>query len=72
MKYDIFKHGIGTRVRNFKTNKTGFVKDIKETFYEWIEPYVLYDGEQNAVRSSAEDLVLELGEHYVRDSTSEI
>lgn len=72
MKYDIFKHGKGVRVRNFKTNRVGLVQDIRETFYEYIEPFVLYDGEKTAIRASADDLVLTIGDHHVRDNPAEI
>lgn len=40
MKYDIFKHGPGTKVYHVPTGRVGIVKEIHETAYEWIEPFV--------------------------------
>lgn len=60
MKYDIREHGIGVRVWNYKTNKHGVVKDIRETFYEWIDPFVLYDGEAEIIRADADDLEIKI------------
>lgn len=42
MKYDIFRHGIGTKILNIKTGESGIVSEIRETGHEWIEPFVDY------------------------------
>lgn len=42
MKYRMLEHGLGVTVYNIKTNKIGIVKLIKETYHEYIEPFVDY------------------------------
>lgn len=59
--YDVFKHGIGTRVVELSTGRRGTVKDIRETAPEWIEPFIQWDDEQEISRARwklllAEDL----------------
>lgn len=51
--YDIFKHGIGSRIFNKNTNRYGIISDIKETSNEYIEPFVLYDTEIKATKEDA-------------------
>lgn len=53
MIYDIRKHGIGTMVYDFKNDRYGIVKDIRETTYEYIEPFVDFgDGKLERVCES--------------------
>lgn len=56
MKYDMWKHGIDVRVYDSKRNLYGTVKDIRETAYEWIEPFVLFDGEDQVMITNPDDL----------------
>lgn len=56
MKYDIFKHGIGTKILNIKTGQVGIVEDIRETFHEYIEPFVRYEGNKELVRENKYDM----------------
>ena len=57
-KYDLWEHGIGTKVFNIKTRKFGTVVDIKEIGFEWIEPFVRYEGSEDLVKERPDDLVL--------------
>jgi hypothetical protein len=58
--YDIFKHNKpNQRVVDPKTGRHGVVKEIRETAYEWIEPFVLWDGETELKKHSAFGLELE-------------
>lgn len=40
---DIFKVKIGQRVYDTFTNRYGRISDIKETAFEWIEPFIKWD-----------------------------
>lgn len=46
---DVFKLKIGDKVYDHASKKFGKVSTIKETAYEWIEAFVLLDGEEKAV-----------------------
>lgn len=43
MKYDIFNHPAGTRVRDTRTGKSGVIVAVVTTGYEWIEPKIQWD-----------------------------
>lgn len=57
--YDIFKDGAGTRVLNTRTGKRGVVVEIRETAWEYIEPFVKYDGSDKVESASTLNLVVE-------------
>jgi hypothetical protein len=57
-KYDMWKHGVDVRVYDLRRLMFGTVKDIKETDPEWIEPFVLFDGETEVKLTNPSDLVL--------------
>ena len=39
-QYNIFKNGTGTLVYEISTGRRGIVREIRETSFEWIEPFV--------------------------------
>jgi hypothetical protein len=43
IRYDIFMHGIGSRVKDPVTGRKGLVVDIVEPSADWIEPVVQWD-----------------------------
>lgn len=58
--YDIRTHGIGARVMETGSKaRHGLVVDIQETSFEWIDPFVLWDGEAKPERANAFLLNLE-------------
>ena len=57
--YDIFKDGAGTRVLNIRTGQRGVVTEVRETAYEYIEPFVKYDGSDKVELESTLNLVVE-------------
>lgn len=61
MKYDIFKHGIGTLVYDFKNDRYGTVKEIRETTYEYIEPFIDF-GDGKLTRMEPFNLLVVIGE----------
>ncbi len=48
----IFEMKVGMRVYDSFNNKYGRVSDIKETHYEWIEPFVLWDDSEQSEKLS--------------------
>ena len=57
--YNIFKDGVGQRVLNTRTGKRGIVVEIRETAWEYIEPFVKYDGSDKVELESTLNLVVE-------------
>lgn len=52
IRYDIFAHGIGTRVKDPVSARKGIVMDIVESSPEWIDPVVKWDDEIEDVEPS--------------------
>lgn len=59
--YDMHKHGSGVQVYDVSAGIFGTVKQIKETAPDWIEPFVLFEGEKKARKCEANFLIM-LGE----------
>jgi hypothetical protein len=57
-KYDIFNDGVGARVLNTETGKRGTVTEIKETAWEYIEPFVKYDDADEPKKEMTWNLVV--------------
>lgn len=50
-RYDVRVHGIGVRVTELNSGRTGVVESVRETAAEWIEPIVRWDdGELSRAR----------------------
>lgn len=52
IRYDVFEHGIGARVKDPVSNRRGVVMDIIETSPEWIDPVVKWGDEVDDVEPS--------------------
>ena len=58
MKYNLWKHGSNIKVYDTKRKKYGVVTKIKETAPEWIEPFVLFEGEETIMVTNPNDLLV--------------
>lgn len=52
IRYDVFIHGIGSRVKDPVSARRGVVTDIVESSPEWIDPVVKWDDEIEDVEPS--------------------
>ena len=57
--YNIFTDRVGVRILNTRTGKRGVVVEIKETAFEYIEPFVLYDDSSEVKSETTLNLVVE-------------
>lgn len=67
MKYDIHKHGVGIIVYDFKNDRYGTVKEIRETSYEYIEPFIDF-GSGKLERAEPYNLLVVLNEKRNTDA----
>jgi hypothetical protein len=56
--FDVFKDKVGSQVLNTRTGKLGVVTAVRETAFEYIEPFVTYDGTKEEVKESTLNLVV--------------